>query len=67
MLSVGLWRIRKTTGWSARKMKGFLARLVRPEHRRMILSSPDPAGLLEQFAAYQPPQVPKRIFPLQTE
>ncbi|BCM94189.1 LOG family protein YvdD [Abditibacteriota bacterium] len=34
-------------------------RLVRPEHRAIILQSPDAAELLEQMAAYQPPTVEK--------
>jgi uncharacterized protein (TIGR00730 family) len=37
--------------------QGFLV----PEHRRMVLTDADPAGLLDQFETYVPPQVDKWI------
>jgi uncharacterized protein (TIGR00730 family) len=37
--------------------QGFLV----PEHRRMVLTDADPAGLLDQFETYDPPQVDKWI------
>jgi hypothetical protein len=37
--------------------EGFLL----PDHRRMVLTSPDPAELIDLFAEYDPPQVDKWI------
>ncbi len=37
--------------------QGFLV----PEHRRMVLTDADPAGLLDQFETYVPPKVDKWI------
>ncbi|MDD3311004.1 TIGR00730 family Rossman fold protein [Pseudodesulfovibrio sp.] len=37
--------------------EGFLV----PEHRRMVLTSSDPADLLDRFATYDPPHVDKWI------
>jgi hypothetical protein len=37
--------------------EGFLV----PDHRRMVMTSPDPAALLDMFETYDPPQVDKWI------
>ena len=53
------------------RLLGFLdhamaEQFLRPDHRAMVLVDADPARLLERFAAYAPPTVPKWVTPDKT-